>query len=372
MTTAAAIFGTDHRWTFYAVSVVTGQMITELPLVDASIQVRLESAGSFSAKLPLGQYALLSDAQQLIDATTPGKYSVVLDLDGVIIGEWVIWKRARNVESDVIDLSGSEVISMLDHRIMWSWSWANTEQFVIATALAREGFIGNPSGITAQVSFPAYVPSGQLRDRSYVALDGTIGTRLRELSQVDGGFDYWLTTAWDPVSALLAVKRDFTLAYPRAGVDQLFTFELGANLAAAQLDEDAVNLASRAFALGQTTNDVLLYGQKQDLTLVNDGFPLMDRSGSWTSVTDQATIDHYAQSLLADSQNISMPLNAKIFLDQDPVFGEYHLGDRVELTSPPSAVFPGGVRRLVRIVGWDIQPDVGTPTTVSLVVTAEG
>jgi hypothetical protein len=366
-----SVFGLDNRWTCYAVEVVTGKMITELPLTDISAQVRLLTAGQFTATLPLGQYEQRSDAQALLDVTTPGKYSVVLDLDGQIVGEWIIWKRTRIVGSDGVALSGMEITSLLEHRIMWAYSWSQTEQLDIATFLAKDGFIGTP-GTTALVRFPAYYPSGVKRDRSYVALDGTIGTRLRELSQVDNGFDFWLHTFWDPSSSLLVLAREFTLAYPRVGVDQPFTFELGRNLASAELDEDAVTLASRAFAIGATTNDVVMYGYRTSSTLTDLGYPLMDRSGSWTSVTDQFTIDSYAQALLNDSQSSFLPVNAVVYADLDPQFGQYGLGDRVALVSPPTNVFPMGVSRLVRIVGWDLKPDVSTPSTISLVVVAEG
>ena len=366
-----SVFGLDNRWTCYAVEVVTGKMITELPLTDISAQVRLLTAGQFTATLPLGQYEQRSDAQALLDVTIPGKYSVVLDLDGQIVGEWIIWKRSRVVGSDSVALSGMEIVSLLEHRLMWAYSWTQTEQLDIATFLARDGFIGTP-GTTALVRFPAYYPSGVKRDRSYVALDGTLGTRLRELSQVDNGFDYWLRTYWDPSSSLLVLAREFTLAYPRAGVDQPFTFELGRNLAEATFDEDAVILASRAFAIGATTNDVVLYGYRENRALTDLGYPLMDRSGSWTTVTDQYTIDSYAQALLNASQSATQPAAVTVYADVDPTFGQYALGDRVAIVSPPTNVFPLGVSRFVRIVGWDLKPDVATPSTISLVIEAEG
>ena len=368
-----AVFGLDHRYTCYAVEVVTGTMITELPLTDVSAQVRLTSAGTFTASLPLAHYERRSDAQNMLDVTTPGKYSVVLDFDGQIVGEWIIWKRQRTIGSDVVQLSGSELVSLLDHRVMPGWTYAGVEQLAIATQLAREGFIGATSGvgITAAVQFPAYVPSGQLRDRTYVQLDGMIGTRLRELSQVDGGFDYWLSTAWNPASSILSLSRSFMLAYPRAGVDKDFTFELGGNLASAGLDEDAVILASRAFAIGATTNDVLLFGERDSTALTAQGYPLLDRTGSWTSVIDQATIDGYAQSLLDASRSAFQPVSVVVYGTRDPVFGQYVLGDCVQIASPPTNVFPSGVSREVRIVGWDLKPDVSTPPTITLVVTEE-
>lgn len=373
--TSDAILGFDHRWTCYGVETVTGKVITELPLVDVSAQVRLLTAGSFTAKLPLGQFEDRSDAQALLDATTPGKCSVVLDLDGQIVGEWVIWKRTSSIGDDSVGLSGLELVSLLDHRLMPGLSWTNTEQLDIASFLAKHGFVGLPLPgfeITAQMTFPPYVPSGVRRDRTYVVVDGSIGTRLRELSQVDNGFDYGVHTAWDAASSLLALVRSFVLVYPRAGVDQLFTFELGGNLASAGLDEDAVPLASRSYAVGATVNDVPLIGHVDDLTLTTQGYPLMDVCGSWTTVTDQSTIDGYAAALLKASQSSFLPVSATVFADRDPRFGEYSLGDRVLLVSPPTNVYPSGVRRNVRIVGWDLKPDITTPATIGLVVTAEG
>lgn len=369
--TTGGVLGFDHRWTFYAVEIATGRVVSELMLANVKAQIRLTSAGSFSAELPVTQYSDPVIIANLLQITTPGKYSVVVDLDGQIVGEFAIWTRERDISGNTVNLSGLELVSLLDHRMMWDWAWTGVEQLDIAKFLAQEGFTSALGYVTAAMTFPPYTPSGVPRDRNtYKKLDGSIGQRLRELSQVDNGFDYYVHNAWAQTSQLV-VQRSFTMAYPRAGVDQAFTFELAGNLATGKLTEDASSLASRAFALGATTNNVPLIGERDDLTLVNQGYPLLDRSGSWTSVTAQSTINDYAQALLVGSQTggTNQPLVATVFADVDPMFGQYGLGDRVQVVIHPVATFPNGYSSTVRIVGWDLAPDVTTPPTINLVLT---
>lgn len=362
------------EWVFYVAEVTTGQIVADLPLATFT-GGRSLTGGSMSATLPVAHLPV-DLRRQYVDFTAPGRYSVIAERDGVVAGEWVIWKRSRSNDEKPLTLTGNEVVSLLDRRVMGGWTWTGVEQLEIARQLVVEGFAGagdpltRPGGVL--VTVPAITPSGQLRDRTYKQLDGTIGQRLKELSEVQGGFDYLI----DTTRTGQLVTRTARFHYPRAGIDLPYVFESGSagypqgNVTAITLSEDGTTLASKAHAIGSTSGDVALVGGFQDLALVTAGWPYLERTQTWSDVTVQATIDSYAHSLWQDSQSAEQPITLSVLADAFPTCGDYALGDRLAFRIEPSGNFPDGYTGTIRVIGWTHQPGVG-PETLTLSIMKE-
>jgi hypothetical protein len=320
--------------------------------------------------------------------TTPGRFTVVARRDGVVRGEWIIWNRSRPNSSEPIGLSGAELMTYADQRSMGAWSWTATEQLDIAWAMVTTAFRGSdwaPVGAgKVALTVGAYAPSGQKRDRAYKALDGTIGQRLRELSDVDSGFDFIVVPTWRSVGAG-GVDRTLQFAYPRAGTDLDIVFEMagagfgpstaptagGGNILQVTLEEQAAGLASRAYAIGATTNDVTVTGVYQDNSLIDQGWPFMEATASYTTVAEQATINAYARALWTDSQRMQEPVGGSVLADAPPGIGDYALGDTVIIAAEPSINFPDGFHQRVRLLGWTYKPPDAGPETVVLATSLE-
>ena len=363
------------EWAYYAVELVNGNIVGDLPVVDFRGDVSLTS-GTMSATLAL-LHLDVDARREIVRITDPGRFSILATRNGQAVGEWIIWKRTRGNDLGGIQLDGAELISHLEHRLVQNWKWTQVDQINIALGMIRWGFKGEAAlGGTIPIVTDGPL-SGVLRDREYLRVDGTIGTRLRELSEVEDGFDYFITVDL-PETGRSRVTRTVHLRYPRAGVDQPFvldsagTFPSG-DILDGSVIEDATTLIARAYAIGSTVNDQPLISQYDDWNTspTGRGYPFFERTQSWSSVEEQPTLDAYARELYRASQSLDAPSNLTILADQYPVVGDYGLGDRVRMHIEPTINFPDGYDARVRILGWTFSPPAGGPETVQLSIAQE-
>lgn len=361
-------------YTYYAVEFTTGRVVTELPLAAFSGGRHLVG-GPLQASLILAD---LTDTarRELLEVTTPLKYSVAADRNGVCVGEWLIWKRSRAYGEDVVQLVGQEPVSYLDSRQVGAANYVNVDQLTIARNMATQAFAGAPSGGAGSVAvtIPA-VLSGVLRTRRYEAGEATTGQRLSELSEVIGGFDYLIDPEWVAVGGIRYVRRTMRLQYPMAGIDQPSRFDLsgpdgqGGSALGLAVAEDGGKLASAATAVGSGEGSDKVQHTATTDALTDAGFPYSEISRSWTSVSETGTIIGHAQELLAVSQILELPPTVTVLADSEPAVGEYSLGDRIWVVADPSPTFPDGYTERVRILGWTLAPPPSGPETVALEVT---
>lgn len=356
--------------------VTTGKVVGDVVPSAFSGQRLLVGAGSMSASIPLSGLSMQA-CSDLIGLTTPGKYSIVAERDGQPLGEWIIWKRSRTNTFSAISLFGNEMLSYLDHRLTKTVTYTQQDQTsVIAYELAMDGFRRAVAGVITIDTYTSL--SGQLRDRTYLVAEATIGQRLSELGAVIGGFDYTVEISWTVRNGARYIRRIFVTSYPRAGQDRDMIFEMPGpdgsrgNMLAFQMDEDGAVLADEAFAIGgaSVTNPRLI-GTATQTTLAAQGFPMLQTVGSWTNVVTQATITDKALELVRNAASAVMPPVMLVYADGEPSIGDYSLGDRVNALLDPSPNFPTGYAGQVRILGWTISPPLAGPETVALTVTLD-
>lgn len=356
------------EWAYYAVELISGQVVVDLPLVDFSGEVSL-AGGPMSAKLPLLDLSA-GERTAMLDSTIPGRYTVLAVRDGIVRGEWIIWQRSRANDLTTVNLSGTEVKSFLERRVSPTRTYSQIDQLDIAQDLVVTGFGPSPQGNGAvAISVGTYTASGQKRDREYRLCDGSIGQRLKELGEVINGFDTWIESTWTGgAQQTPTVTRTVRFGYPRAGSDQDQVIE-DRNVLSFELAEDAKDLASRTYTIG----DSGLISQYEDDALITVGrMPYLERSSSYTTVSQQATLDSYARALWDDSQTSALPGALTVLADAKPGIGDWSLGDVVTILLEESVNFPTGVRVDVRIVGWTYKPPRNGPETLALAITQEG
>ncbi|SDP08936.1 hypothetical protein SAMN04515671_2912 [Nakamurella panacisegetis] len=393
------------QYTYLVCLATSGLVVGELPLTDVKAE-RHMTGGAFSATLDLSSVLALPEFANLTDAarsdaaapllrewrelTTPAKYTVAIDRDGVCVGEWQIWKRTPSGNLDSFALIGAEMIRYADFRQVAAAKFAGVDQLAIARALAATAYGGGPGGVGAvALTIPAAPVSGQVRDRTYARADGTVGQRISELANVAGGFDYTIDTDWGAIGGRRSVVRTLTLAYPRAGIDQPLVLELGGqgaspgNIRAFAMDEDGTRLASRAYSLGAGEASDKVVGVATSTVLTDAGYPFLETAESRSSVNVQATINAHAAALLSISQSPELPPTVTIAataqleradgrvstVDAEPSVGDFRIGDRVWIAIDPTPAFPDGFFTRVRILGWTIAPPAAGSELLALSIT---
>ena len=371
------------QYRYLLASLTTGQVFAELDLVDVSAERSLV-CGGFGAKLYLGNLTQ-PIRSQLIDQTTPGRCSVVILRDNLCLGEWIIWKRTRKNDVSPVELTGAEFISYIDHRLNGPFSFRQIEQLDIAKTLFLQA-VGGDTGVGGRGKVAAtvapYTASGRKRDRDYIIAESNYGTRLRELSDVIDGFDYYVQPSVVTQSGILYVSRQLVFGYPRAGndldlvLDSAGSSDVAGNVLEFALAEDATTLASNSWAIGgtyqQAGNTIQVRGQKVDNTLMDSyGYPFLQNSRSYTSVIQQSTIDGHALSLLQLSQTSEIPGSISVVLGGSTSMSSFNLGDRFTIAADPSVNFPDGQDIDVRVLGWTLKPPASGPELVELQIVSE-
>jgi hypothetical protein len=347
------------EYTAYVAVQTTGEIVGDIPLEGAEFQKRLQG-GSFRASVPLDD---LSEPirRDIVEMTTPGKYSVVLDRDGYAFGEWLIWTRTRNVSDQLMQISGNEVLSHLDHRLLGELHYLQVEQLQIASDIASSGFGTFGAAGSVNVEMAAFTPSNRVRDRNYDIAEASNGQRLKELSEVIDGFDYDIATSWKTVSGRRYVRRVFNLYYPRKGSATPFVFDMGnygGNASALSVTEDARNYSSQAWALGgNTESGKAIAASGLGESWLGRGFPFRQTTKTWFSVNQQPTIQAHADALQALGQVVELPADLSVYADGHPSVRDYDTGDLVLCTVDPCDQFPDGWGGEMRIQGITLRPN---------------
>lgn len=345
------------EYTFFVARQTTGEIVGDLELENPEFTRRLYG-GSFRASVRMESLPF-EVRNDIIEMTTPGKYSIVVDRDGRVFGEWLIWTRQRATNEQPMLISGNEVLSHLDTVLLGGLSYVATEQLQIATDIAVPAF--NPGVTGIAMEFPAFAPSGRRRDRTYDVAEASRGQRLKELSEVIDGFDYDITTSWKSVGGRRYVRRVFQFYYPRKGSATPFVFDMGTpfggNIASLSVAEDARNYASAAWALGGDTDTGKAIARSElGESWLARGFPFRNTSKTWFSVKEQSTIQAHADALQALGQVAELPAEVSVYADAHPSVMDYDTGDQVLCQVDPNEYFPSGWGGQMRIQGITLRP----------------
>ena len=192
---------------------------------------------------------------------------------------------------------------------------------------------GAGPGADLPITLPAVNPNGT-HVRTYQMHElATIAERLGQLTQVENGPDVHLR----PV--LTEDGRHFTwqvrIGEPRLGSPAGWTFTYGANCSAIAVDSDPTEMTMRAYVPGQSgteTGDVTPVGEAEDLTLVDAGWPLLERADSARSTTETTVnLDAQAEDYLRTHDRAVEAWRVTARADMHPHLGTWQLGDEAVL-----------------------------------------
>jgi len=101
---------------YFAVNIVTNQILAEIPFSDVSFERALKSAGSFS-----GTIYVAPDTKNLnlYENTMPGKTAIYVTRNNICIWGGIIWSRDYTLIDRSIKINASEFTSYLHHRYIW-------------------------------------------------------------------------------------------------------------------------------------------------------------------------------------------------------------------------------------------------------------
>jgi hypothetical protein len=350
---------------------LTDRAITTLPLSQAQYADYIGKSGTLSATVPVTTPEMASAALRVV----PGRTSVYLMRAGIVWWGGIIWTAVP--QSDArgnlsMSLAGATFDTYAAHRrIRSDLSWTQTDQLDIARGLVdhMQGAQWGDIGLTYDTN-----TSGVLRDQSYTGTDeGLYSDALTNLGALENGFEQYVRVYLDAEGNRV---RELDLGYPAltSGASPIMLSKPG-RIGAYQFPDDASSLATTWVSRGATDNtDVsansapMVTAEVQASAMLLSGWPRLDGSSDYSTVTDPETLLEHANADLAAAENASQIPTVTAVLDEPvtPAVMGAQLRTRIR-----DAFYPTGRDDLWRITGYQVTPPArGQAETVTYTLEA--
>lgn len=338
----------DIHYKFNFCDLRTDDFICNLDLRDVSYSRLIGEAGSFSATVDVVDDVTAALVASVVPrwvehatdpdslSTGPGRCVCHVYRNGIIWGSYFITKAQVELDGRgaiKVTLTGSSLESYLNAvEIRDTLTYTATDQLDIArdliNSMQAETFAN--IGLTQQSG-----TSGVLRDREYKAGEGgTFGQRLKELADVDDGFEYMIEVS-DPGTG--SRTRLVRYGYPRLGVAADHVFQQPGNVLSWSQEINALSGATSYRARGETINtdastpsEPLMSAEANATQHLDAGWPRIDKTLDYSTVKDVDTLDLYATRWATERPGALRVHQVTVRLD-DTEWTPANLGDTVRV-----------------------------------------
>jgi hypothetical protein len=327
------------QYTYLVAERTTGRLLMELPLGGVTYDLQVNNAATFHATLGV------DSAPGLMELTRAVKTSVFVNRGDVLMFGGAIWGRRYQASQRMLQIDCGDTLSYLDAHVHVTSDlvYKQVDQLAIARSLIQ--YANSKQGANIAPTYIGDVTSGVLRDRTYLGADkAPVGQRLRELSAVEGGFDFRMESYWDGGLVGGRARRAVRFGYPSLGrtypASQL-VFEIDADTVDYTYTEDGSSMASTVYAVGAlpagaATGAVPPEFVAEDLTAQALNYPRMEATLSYTDITGRAALAAHARGQLALSKR--PPETYELTVQGEaagaPPLGSYLPGDKCLIRIP--------------------------------------
>lgn len=324
------------KWRYLFADLRTNVLIAELPMSGVSFNSPLNGQGAFSGVCPLTGANALKKLDPL-NAIQEDRTSLYVESDGVLVWGGIVWLSNYTSDGSGIQVNANDFWSYFDQRAIYdTLTYVGVDQLTIARdilsyAQNRIGPIGNYVGFSFGGDIGVALgseTSGVVRDRTYNWYEAKgVKSAIEDLSQVNNGFDFGISVDW--VSGVPTKTMRFY--YPRRGVaatNSGLVWEYPGNVSrVGGLPKDGKAMATHIMSFGAGNADNRLRSEAVDTSLIDAGYPLLDKTTNHGDVTVQQTLNDWATAeLKAFGAPVFLP-EIDVRTDKFPTLGQYQPGD---------------------------------------------
>jgi hypothetical protein len=280
-----------------------------------------------------------------------------------------LWGRRYQASQRMCQLDFGDTLSYLDAHVHVTsdLTYRQVDQLAIARSLVQ--YANSKQGAALGPTYLGDTTSGVLRDRTYLGADrAPVGQRLRELSAVEGGFDFRFENYWDGGLVGGAARRAVRFGFPSLGraypASQL-VFEIDSDTVDYTYTEDGSSMAAVVYATGALPNGAAAGALPpefvaQDPSAPSAGYPRMEATLSYTDITTPSVLAAHARGQLALSHR--PPETYELVVQGEavgaPPLGTYLPGDKCLIRVPRrDALWPYGAEIQGTITGVNVAID---------------
>lgn len=347
---------------------VSNTILAELPFTNVNFTQVLNSAGTFQGSLLLSG---MPASANVANSTIPGKCSIYVDRDGVLVWGGIIWAREYNSSNQHIQVTAREFESYFERRRITSTQVFNSvDQLLVARTLVQNAQAVTGGNIGVQLGTET---SGVNVTRVFYSYElKSVYQALLDLSRANNGFDFNIQVAYDGGGN---PSKTLQLSYPQSGTRYTSTsttvpvFELpSGNIVEYSYPEDGSTVANTVYVVGAGSNEGKTIITASDTTKVAGGWPLLEDMANFSDIVDNTLLASLASGQVAavSYPPTTMKIVAPPYVN--PVLGSYRVGDdvRVRITDDR---FPTGLDAVYRLVGLSLTAGENGPERVTLTLT---
>ncbi|MGW7270807.1 hypothetical protein ACWGH5_09830 [Streptomyces sp. NPDC054864] len=337
---------------------VTDQLLDVLPVQGLGFDDYIGKTGALSGKIPVADSEM---AARVRAAVVPGRTAVWVERGSDIWWGGIVWTMTPSVDDRggvSVDIQAATFDSYLDRRVVFT---TQTYTQVDQLAIAR-GLVGYAASLDkGDLGFEMDTKlSGVLRDRTYTASEvPRVRDLLDDLAAVDGGFEWRVQTYRDTATGKRVKRLQFGYPKIQAGAQPVMLTYPG-NVLTYSMPTDSTGMANVWQSRGATVDNTvdadggaLLSSAWLYTDRLNAGWPRLDGTSDYNTVSVKATLDNHAKADLARARNpVTIP-TVRVRLDGE--ITPSLIGARARLRIR-DVWYADGLDATYRVVGMKVDP----------------
>jgi hypothetical protein len=389
------------RYRFLTFDVLTQAFVGELELSDVVYNLALGADGTATGKLQLPSMSagLASTEWLTLETGTEGGAPLAVSVAGELVADAVAAQTRRDLVNELMGLiiplrrqlvierdgqpiwaglifaapgtdnlalTATEFMAYLRRRLYpVAAVWDGLDMFTIVRTLltyAAAQYHGNV-GITVATTGTLGTAVVEQTVNPWDELK--IGQAIEDMASAEDGFEYAIRPGYTPTGNLTktwTMARRMGRRYTETG----FVFEVGQNVAADGFTwpDDGLTVANKLYGSGTGSGQDQLRTTRQNTTMLDQGYPLLEDTYSLRDETDVARLGARTAGRLAAVARPPIMSELTVEADGDPGLGDYLPGDGFLFRCPPDLVprFPDGIEVDARIVNINVDTSGGTET----------
>lgn len=352
---------------YYVAEAITGDIVPglELPLTDATFTRRLPG-GTFSATLDLSldakEYQPVQSAidyyTQLMWMLRSGNYTICPVVNGVSIGEWIIWSMEAEDVTASVTLTGMEWGLYPNYRALErDYVYASRDQGILFGEMMTDCMkIGQAVDIFTPLA--THGKNVSIDQRTATAYYGDVFER-----QIPG-VEWFVWARLDDAARPTKVRRDVIMSNGVRAIRQnaiLTSPPLGVpggSLLSWKRGNDMGKAATNLTGFGRGQGDVQPRASRYNPNMGSDRL-ITTKYATYSEIEDQATLQARVDADAYLAERPDVPVQATVNLDDFPTYPI--ITDAFEVAIEPRPTYPKGHYLWYRIGQTTIRPSGDRP-----------
>jgi len=354
------------KWRVRFTDPFTDAIRDEFTLDNVSVGTQLGTAGTAAAQIPIAKGDTTTGARIAASIRGSGATAMYAYRGGALWWGGLVWTK-----TPAVDEQGHPSVAIGAATFEQYWDRVHldtdlpallaTDQLAIARSLV-DHLQADPYA-NMRITYDPLQTSGVVRDRvAYTAANGpTYLKMLTDLATLDQGFEFNIQCFADPVTG--ARTRKLVLGYPTLSTGVTHRLSKPGAIIGYSFPEDGSRAATYMRAQGNGIASTV----HTNAAALAAGYPRLDASTSYSSITDSSSLETHATADLALAAPPVVVPTLRVRLS-DTDLTPQSLGDSVRISIKDS-LFPSGMTATYRLVGMTVSPqERGKAETCDLIL----